>query len=1401
MSAHPPDTTTKQKSRRSLLPSLNFGSSSSASSSHTASGPSMRAPPSTSAAASSGAEPDYFASIPVPDANAPNPGATRIASPFALATPLVSSSGARSSHSTTADASSQDRDAHPWAKLFPDGGMATALPDGFRMGKLGVPPTPAATAAASTTTNKLKLPGSSSGSPALPPDFRRTINLPPKLNGGLSSSASLPLPAGSSSSNTKASAATNDLTKYKALDVDGLAEALKLPSWKRQANAAASASQPATSEDVLILDIRPSTSYSMARVATSINICAPSTLLKRPAITVERIEDEMLGSTSDRRRFMRWRKGPLKPKPDAAKAGASSEASLEAVRKRGATISLPDEPGVTKIIVLDTDTTRIDGTGNATAGGGGPCLIGVLKKFEAAGFAGELCWLVGGFNKLARSKKAQDLIDTNAPGKHAQEESSSSPDSTRGQSPADVRSRKPPTLELNGRAALPSFGSPAGGDDERKSLVQPRGLPMEAFQTQSTVAGWPGQSTSPAKDASQRGGSGDGFRLSLAGRPQGQKGTETETNRSAAACANPFFDNIRQNRELQHGITERIPMELPQMSEAQTRHLPPFLQKLVQMSDPDRALALAQVFFDVEKAEQNRLIATMQQHSAESDQDPRSKDFAKAQAAALLKHSSSGAGQRQTLEPSGHAFPFSIAAALERGADNRYNNIWTYEHSRVRLAKPQSVHDSGSDYLNGSYVTPPTGLGSKRRYIATQAPLPSTFEAFWTAVWEQNSRVIVMLTREHESGRLQSHPYWLDTAHGDSIRLTKLEEVVLDEAGHPMRSEESNGVLSKDQNGGALFPTMPASQQDNGATTSAASASKREPTTVRRTFLLKNLSEPQAAPRKIIQLQYIAWPDYHIPETPQSLLTLMDLADSVQNTADVELSRSLTRGGSQSAGPMVVHCSAGVGRTGAFIVIDAALDVLRRVRRRQKLAAMDRDASAAAEPSPWDNHLTDNGGFSNANDTQDVDMAAPSSPLADRFPRTPRRSLKRELSPTGMDIDSGSNQGSARDLSSPPPMYRSRSNESGNGADASSLLSSSLSSTGSLSNRSANSLNAAGAKLGLADTPMRSTQSMQTSAAGGETNAGGFTNPFTSPTFRFNPLASARIRSAGSAMQNASSHDSSLSPRRVQEGGSTDAGFSSDLTLSPTRPSGLQLSSQDAWRQASSPFSEVSTPSFQGGGSGSARSSFSSAAGVHSRLSSGGNALSPSGSDDGVRSIDEALMSAVNPFDLSISQQSQNQNQGEGKADYATAGDTTTSTVTGSNEPTPFDASSTSNVFGFAKQTTRADTISASNSADSSLNDNVTHRTTPGTSVHSTPANHAHDSSQVLAARDDAKTTSANAGEVDEAYVKGEDIIRTIVEGVREQRMSLIQTGRQFVFVYSAVLAALLKDLSREGIH
>lgn len=143
------------------------------------------------------------------------------------------------------------------------------------------------------------------------------------------------------------------------------------------------------------------------------------------------------------------------------------------------------------------------------------------------------------------------------------------------------------------------------------------------------------------------------------------------------------------------------------------------------------------------------------------------------------------------------SFPLSIASSIEKGIMNRYNNIWPYgkndcsriqrnnliiEYSRVRL------FDKKDDYINASYlqyavikndaalrpVSPlstlekhlvqsglisraslemlrhPDLLDKKRKYIATQSPLPVTFADFWKMVWDENSYVIVMLTSKQE---------------------------------------------------------------------------------------------------------------------------------------------------------------------------------------------------------------------------------------------------------------------------------------------------------------------------------------------------------------------------------------------------------------------------------------------------------------------------------------------------------------------------------------------------------------------------------------------------------------------------------------------------------------------------
>src|SRR5690554_5378982 len=167
-------------------------------------------------------------------------------------------------------------------------------------------------------------------------------------------------------------------------------------------------------------------------------------------------------------------------------------------------------------------------------------------------------------------------------------------------------------------------------------------------------------------------------------------------------------------------------------------------------------------------------------------------------------------------------------------------------------------------------LTPPL---SKKSYIATQGPLPSTFQDFWKATWEQNTRVVVMLTREQEMGRIKCHQYWPTAQHPvmnvGTMRVTFVTEFLPDSA---------IGTI------------------------------------LVRQLKLQHLQRPGDEVRGITHIQYTGWPDFGVPETPLEVLRVIQLANE-HNTPT-------------TAGPMVVHCSAGCGRTGAFCVIDSILTEL-----------------------------------------------------------------------------------------------------------------------------------------------------------------------------------------------------------------------------------------------------------------------------------------------------------------------------------------------------------------------------------------------------------------------------------------------------------------------------------------
>lgn len=205
----------------------------------------------------------------------------------------------------------------------------------------------------------------------------------------------------------------------------------------------------------------------------------------------------------------------------------------------------------------------------------------------------------------------------------------------------------------------------------------------------------------------------------------------------------------------------------------------------------------------------------------------------------------------------------------ENKSKNRYKNILPFDETRVILenADPNAV---GSDYINANYVMNKLmDIDHQKVYIACQGCLATTVNDFWQMVWQEKSRVIVMTTREVEKGRNKCVPYW-PTTQGET------------------------------KDAGRYLVTL-LSEKD------AADYKVR----------VVELSAPhRKEPAKTIwHYQYLSWPDHGVPQEPGGVLSFLEQVNSKQ----LEFS---------SYGPMIVHCSAGIGRTGTIVVIDMLIDII-----------------------------------------------------------------------------------------------------------------------------------------------------------------------------------------------------------------------------------------------------------------------------------------------------------------------------------------------------------------------------------------------------------------------------------------------------------------------------------------
>ncbi|KAL1790940.1 tyrosine-protein phosphatase non-receptor type 13 isoform X10 [Sigmodon hispidus] len=167
-------------------------------------------------------------------------------------------------------------------------------------------------------------------------------------------------------------------------------------------------------------------------------------------------------------------------------------------------------------------------------------------------------------------------------------------------------------------------------------------------------------------------------------------------------------------------------------------------------------------------------------------------------------------------------------------------------------------------YINASFIRIPVGT-REFVYIACQGPLPTTVGDFWQMVWEQNSTVIAMMTQEVEGEKVKCQRYWPSILGTTTMANERLRLALL-------RMQQLKGFVV-------------------------------------RVMALEDIQTGEV--RHISHLNFTAWPDHDTPSQPDDLLTFISYMRHIHRS-----------------GPVITHCSAGIGRSGTLICIDVVLGLI-----------------------------------------------------------------------------------------------------------------------------------------------------------------------------------------------------------------------------------------------------------------------------------------------------------------------------------------------------------------------------------------------------------------------------------------------------------------------------------------
>ncbi|KAI8516104.1 Tyrosine-protein phosphatase non-receptor type 3 [Branchiostoma belcheri] len=257
---------------------------------------------------------------------------------------------------------------------------------------------------------------------------------------------------------------------------------------------------------------------------------------------------------------------------------------------------------------------------------------------------------------------------------------------------------------------------------------------------------------------------------------------------------------------------------------------------------------------------------------------------------------------------------------------NRYRDISPYDETRVML-------QGGQDYINANSVNMEIPrMGIVNRYVAAQGPLPNTSGDFWQMCWEQQCTLICMLTTQVERGRVSSSATW-----HVCWELQRMAQVEMGRVYGLVKCHQYWPDLHQTIQFGGLQICCVTEETTPSFAFRDFSMINLNTDEERRVVQMQYLARPDHGTdeeRRVVQMQYLAWPDHGVPDDSTEFLDFVFRVRQ-QRVGMVE--------------PTMVHCSAGIGRTGVLITMETAmcliecnepvypLDIVRTMREQRAM--------------------------------------------------------------------------------------------------------------------------------------------------------------------------------------------------------------------------------------------------------------------------------------------------------------------------------------------------------------------------------------------------------------------------------------------------------------------------------